>query len=139
MDHIVREVAYMVRDFIEDNEHLFKSWRRGPGLGGMCGVASMILSGQLKQRGIQNKVVWGDFEDPFNGHVWVETKTHIVDITATQFDKRNRVYIIKKGHPQYIYTIGGSGRKAEQGIFKKWDISEQDKRLIRQFMKAKEL
>ncbi len=136
-----KATARKVRNFIEANNHLFLEWRRGPGLGGMCGISSMILSGQLNQKSIPNEVIWGEFKYkntsiPVDGHAWVRTKEYIVDITATQFGKRNRVYIVKVGNEQYVNEYLGD---TEHGIVYDWGISKIDVKLMKKFMKKKDL
>ena len=134
-----KTTARKVRNFIEANDHLFQDWRRGPGLGGMCGISSMILSGQLNQKYIWNEVVWGDFKQKEwgnSGHVWVRTKDYIVDITATQFGKRNRVYVVKVGNKQYVNEYPGDDKHA---LLYDWGISKIDVKLMKKFMKEKEL
>ena len=65
----------------------------------MCAVASYTLAKALKKNGIVCKMVKGMFED--DHHCWVEIKNEIVDITATQFGIRNRVYFTNKSNECY--------------------------------------
>ena len=62
----------------------------------MCAVASYTLSLALKKEDIDCNMFFGQFDGMY--HCWVETKRHIVDITATQFgdDDFSKVFISPK-------------------------------------------
>lgn len=67
----------------------------GKTLGGACAIMSLYLWRYLHRQGIRCQVRWSD------GHCFVTYGNKIVDITATQFGKKQKVYIADfKNHPE---------------------------------------
>lgn len=67
----------------------------GPDLGGMCAVASYTLWQLLLSAGFRKA------KFAFNPiHCWVELDGWVIDVTATQFDKRlPKVHVVRIGEP----------------------------------------
>lgn len=68
-------------------------------LAGGCLMSSYMLQYVLKKQGIKSKLIRGRCRD--NYHWWLVIDNNIVDITATQFGVKERVYIIPSDHVQY--------------------------------------
>ena len=104
----IRQIASRVRKQCEkfadspDNHFL-------DNLEGLCAIASYILQKELHKKGIDTKLIQGNFleewdepcPDPYN-HCWIEWKDYIIDVTATQFGFKRKVYIHKNSRKQQI-------------------------------------
>jgi hypothetical protein len=66
---------------------------------GLCGVASVYLHRQLRREGIRAEIVAGD------GHAYVMFKNHIIDVTATQFNKPRIVVRCRRGKQPYYWEV----------------------------------
>jgi hypothetical protein len=100
---------------------------KGPSsLEGYCGIATAYLFSVLKSNSIDAIFVVGSFRqynksiDDYNivsGHCWLEYKTKIIDITATQFAHTKsdvnrtfskKVYISSINNPHYLKYAEGN-------------------------------
>ena len=117
-----------------DDASAFDFWR-DPDLGCMCAIASMTLAKVLRKFGYRVNVVNGKFRDnyAFNNnvgydHCWVEYGTNIIDITATQFQIKDEIFICKAGNN--CHYIKGIVKNSVEN-FSNWDISQRpDKRIV---------
>lgn len=53
----------------------------GPGLGGLCAVASLVIQRELGSKA----VLVCNIDSYLDGHCWVEYRRFVLDVTATQF------------------------------------------------------
>lgn len=89
----IKQAATQVRKFFErvaEDEVFLKN------LSCLCWRASTTLAKRLQSKGFEAKVVHGEMLDVWGGtnyHVWVVYKNKILDITATQFGYRNKIFI----------------------------------------------
>jgi hypothetical protein len=60
----------------------------------MCAIGSSALVFTLSEFKIRCRLVIGKFRQ--SDHCWVETRTHIIDITATQFGNYDKILIFHK-------------------------------------------
>ena len=69
----------------------------------MCGVASWTLARILRNNGIRARVIYGRFDpDGFcDCHCWVRACNRIIDITATQFKVKRKVFVSKVSSRKY--------------------------------------
>ena len=100
---MLKKQLELAKQLRETAENLVKSKKYGfdyfdPDLECLCAICSMALKRVFDQHGIQNEVICGEFINKDQTHCWVETDTHIIDITATQFKvmKNKRVVFLKK-------------------------------------------
>ena len=87
----IRRIAKEVRKCAE------KKWRWGRDLGGMCGIASVMLHKELLESGIATDIVCNSW------HAFLEYQDYIIDITATQFDVPKAVFIKKRAKKEGEY------------------------------------
>jgi len=110
---------------------------------GACAVASTALHRVLRNRGHNSILVVGR-EEPIGergrAHCWVELGEYIIDITATQFQIKHPVYIVKKDKYSFArdYTYQVIGRKAYEEL-KKWGMQSpfRYKRIIERIVEGK--
>lgn len=69
-------------------------------LTGLCAIASNHLYLQFKKHNIKSKFVKGYYKN--NSHCWVEVDDKIIDITATQFNVKQKIFITNKNNKKYI-------------------------------------
>lgn len=82
-------------------------------LQGGCLMASYMLRYVLDKHGVSSKLMRGEFNGCY--HWWIEVDDYIVDITATQFGNRNKVYILKNTSVRYV------GKQHRSLKFQRWD------------------
>ncbi len=87
----LKKIAKIVRIIVEKNAANDGSISCWSDLSGACGYASYGLHKVLPE----SELVMGIYKG--ETHAWVELGDKIIDITATQFDIRDKVYIVKKG------------------------------------------
>ena len=92
------QVAEKVRDSIA--KELGDSFPSG--LGGDCAVSSYTLHKKLNRLGFKSKFVQGHYR--MMEHCWVEIDNLIIDITATQFGIKEKVYITRTNDKNYQPT-----------------------------------
>src|ERR1035437_599095 len=90
------ELANQLRETAED---LVESQKYGfdyfdPDLECLCAIWSVALQRIFDQNGIESEVICGEFRNKDLTHCWVETGTHIIDITATQFKKMSKRKVV---------------------------------------------
>lgn len=104
------QTAYLVRDQIEDMIPALPKFLFAPDdLQGACGIASYTLHRCYNRLRISNKFHMGWYEDRWGNenHCWVSLADDmIVDITATQFNIKNRVHVAQSGLP-YMPSLEG--------------------------------
>lgn len=71
-------------------------------LSGACLMASYMLRHALAKHGISAQLVHGKCVG--NYHWWLVINDHIVDITATQFGIKNKVFITPKTNTGYVQS-----------------------------------
>jgi hypothetical protein len=82
---------------------------------GACGMSSHYLVSQARKYKLYPTLAYGTFDG--TGHCWVEYRNHIIDITATQFDVYDDVYVARIGvDKRYAPEI--KGRAAEKNVSK---------------------
>jgi len=87
----VKRLAHKIRDAFEEiYRHQFKNPSSNPTLGGFCKRASVQFFIEAQRLGYDVRLVAAD------GHVYNVYDGHIIDITATQFGKTDRVWITKQ-------------------------------------------
>jgi len=94
--NILRNIAWQVRrrceKFAKRRDNYF-----GDDLEGLCAIASCIIHKLLERKGIDSKMVYGQYhtnEDCTGfGHCWVECGDQVIDVTATQFDLLPKVIV----------------------------------------------
>lgn len=86
----IRRIAKIVRGKAE------KKWFCRD-LGGMCGIASVMLHKALMEEGIAADIVCNSW------HAFLEYNGYIIDITATQFDVPKAVFIKKRAKKEGEY------------------------------------
>ncbi len=91
-------------------------------LAGACGISSWILNKILKKNKIHSELTLGWYlsdSDPI-GHCWVELvkESKIVDITATQFGIKEKVFVSSPKH--HRYHLCKQGKSAEFYISEYW-------------------
>lgn len=69
-------------------------------LGGYCGIASYCIRVWYQFKPIIN---YGYFDIKSNPHCWVTINGHIIDITATQFDIKEKIIFDKKEKWSHLY------------------------------------
>lgn len=109
MNGKIKNIAKKVRKAVEklaksDNYYSFDK-----NLKCACALASYFLSKELNKNKIKSKVVWGNFIKGKKNysHCWVVVKNQIVDITATQFGIKHKVYITDIDSEQYYPVLEG--------------------------------
>jgi len=102
-------------------------------LRGACGIASFLLHEALEAQGISSIFVmgrfwsrgysntpWADSADPlYTNHCWLVVDGMIVDITATQFDEEEPVYLTEADDDRYrpVYQ----NQEGVDILMSKWD------------------
>jgi hypothetical protein len=97
----VIRVARTVRRRAE-KEAAALGWMRSD-LGGWCSVVSYAFIQALKKENVNATLVSGWYQDGLGGagHFWVELEDQIIDLTATQFGQRHKVYVTDKYNSKY--------------------------------------
>lgn len=82
-----------------------------------CACASVFLAQKLNEHGIKAVAIRGSFDsDEGDNHCWVDVDNNIIDITATQFGIRDKIFIttynnssfyVSMGHIKSIYCLHG--------------------------------
>ena len=86
----IKQEAQIIREWAEQLQAKHKLWHDS--LAEMCGICSYALFKQLLQKGFSVCLASND------EHVFVTWRGYIVDITATQFGKKEKVYISRLNH-----------------------------------------
>jgi hypothetical protein len=95
----IKQIAKEVRKFFENDPASTKQLHR------LCFRASVSLAKRLQSKGIKAKVVHGymcDTKGWINRHSWVVYKNKIIDLTATQFGYKPRVFVRSVTSTLYI-------------------------------------
>jgi hypothetical protein len=93
----VKRLAHRVRKEILRLK-LFYNSNGDHDLSGGCGLASL----KLKKLLTKNKISSNIYGTKGRSHVWVETKDYLVDVTYSQFNHRNKVFIERKGTKSHL-------------------------------------
>lgn len=92
----VKTIAKHVRKqcdlFVQSPESVIYGWRYHTDLALMCEFASYTLHNALEKGGFKPHTIAGTYEH--EGHCWVRWRGWIVDITLTQFNRRNNKVFI---------------------------------------------
>lgn len=85
----VKKICLDVRRWVEDIQERYQIWQDD--LCGSCGIASYLIWLQLDKLGYNPLLCFGI------GHVFVLCQSHLIDVTASQFDSEefNEIIIIK--------------------------------------------
>lgn len=94
---IAREVRLKCEEYARrlGNRYFTKS------LESMCGIASYALKQALEGARLDSNLVYGFYDGM--GHCWLEYGDRIIDITATQFGVRRRVYVTDYENAKYQF------------------------------------
>jgi hypothetical protein len=95
-----REIARLARKACERYYETHRGLDIYEGLGGMCAMASVLLSKMFKKHGYDSTIVLGHF----NGatHCWIESGSKVYDITYTQFkEDGSKVYVFNNENERY--------------------------------------
>jgi hypothetical protein len=95
-----------IRTNLETLSLLKKS--RIDGMAGYCGLGAVLLYRVAAIHNIKTDFVLGTFKTPTrkrktSGHCWVEFGDHIIDVTASQFGMKPRVYVSDIGDDRYYF------------------------------------
>jgi hypothetical protein len=87
-----------------------------------CAIASYCLNQTLKKFKFDSSFILGSFYNDFdkseNDHCWVLLNNTIIDITATQFKIKKRIYVVNKESKSYIENL--RNRCATRYINENW-------------------
>jgi len=75
-------------------------------------MASYMLNRVLTKHGIPSKLIKGNYNGMY--HWWVVVDNFVVDITATQFGMKDRVYITRASNKKYV------GKEHQAKTFAQW-------------------
>jgi len=124
------EIAKALRDKIDnlvENEYgEFCHFKKN--LCGLCAISSLALKNGLEKKGFKSKALMGKFLDEkgITDHCWVEDESSIFDITATQFNIPDKVFVIdKKSEEAYWYQDGEVITEFSQ--FDQWPETQKPK------------
>jgi hypothetical protein len=83
----------------------------GPGLQGLCAVASLLIHQDLASKGLASTLVCSlvSPDSDLDGHCWVEYRKKILDVTSTQFGGPEVAVMSPQSLPAWaasIYTGG---------------------------------
>ena len=97
-NHVVKTEAKNVRKILEAFVAISSDREYEKSLMGACAVSAREISKRLESKRIKSKVLIGETRTG-SSHAWVETKTHLIDVTYTQFNRNSPkvVFISKKG------------------------------------------
>lgn len=128
---IAKEVRKKCLAFAMSKDSYGRDYHKNKDLECMCATASFALAAALKEKKVKCKVIqgkWGSCD-----HCWVETDTHILDVTGTQFGLK-RVMYIPKSHSMY-YNAAKVVRSAYD--LRSWDNQAPSHHLTRKIMQQK--
>lgn len=76
------------------------------GLDCFCAIATDLFVKVSRELGFNLDFVEGFFgdRDPFPNHCWAHYQGKIIDLTATQFGKKEKVYVVNVDNDEYRYT-----------------------------------
>jgi hypothetical protein len=85
-------------------------------LGGRCHLASRVLYKEARKSGLKVKMCTGWFENDFSagGHCWIEFEGKIIDITATQFGIKDKIFITDVNDSRYDCHHKSVGRSEQE-------------------------
>ena len=112
--HLVK-LAKIVRGHLENI--LIDNYNYNNNLNGACGIASYYLMMVAKKQDIYVTLCYGYFDNYFS-HWWITYCENTYDLTATQFDVKDKVYITDGKR----YTIKEMWRKPKEAFkaINKW-------------------
>ena len=91
----IRKIASNVRKWAEKNKNKYEAF--DDDLCGMCGVATAKLSHELLKKHIKHKLILVDGSESTGvEHCFIYLDNYIIDVTATQFGKDEKVCIVHK-------------------------------------------
>jgi len=96
----IRQIALKIRLRCED--YVGSRGYFASNLGSMCGIASYALKEALDCAHIDVILIYGFYEE--TGHCWLEYRDVIIDITATQFGVRRKVFITHCLNKRYKFN-----------------------------------
>jgi len=67
----------------------------GKDLMGMCAISSCALKRVLEENGIESTLIKGQY-GLVSEHCWVDLPDHCIDLTLTQFGKKEKIHFIDK-------------------------------------------
>lgn len=79
---------------------------------GACAVASYAIYKVLKANGYKPKFILGIDWKRTRSHAWVEIGGYVLDLTATQFSYKSKVFIIKKRHYKLCREFTDTSKQA---------------------------
>jgi hypothetical protein len=92
----------------------------------MCAIASFVLRDILVEYGYSAEVIHGYYKKTFNEHCWVRYKNYNIDITATQFDRTEDVYITSECNSSYVEMLTYKDYKE----FKAWPKEQRPSKRV---------
>lgn len=104
-----------------------------------CAISSKIFYKMARRAKYKVNIIQGNFgkdyyPDNYNNinHCWIEYGNYIIDITATQFGIKDKIYIIEKNKTDQYLTV------RDDGIFISWHAQdpEEYKKEINDLIKA---
>lgn len=122
MDDKIIELSLKVRDEIEKFAIKNKSVGNPVTLRCYCAIASYSLNKTFKKFKLDSHFITGFYYDLTDNskscHCWVELNDSIIDITATQFNIKNRVHVVSAKTEDYIEDL--RNRQATRYINENW-------------------
>jgi hypothetical protein len=112
---IALAVRYKLEGLVKNEIKPFNEFDES--LSGLCAIASAALYKNLKKFGFCDNLYFIQGYYDIDCHCWVELNQTIYDITATQFDVKDKVHIVDQANPHYnewdyVFDINSA--------FKKW-------------------
>jgi hypothetical protein len=130
----IKKIAGAVRLALEDiskDPHVYRYWDLDD-FCGACSHSSLVLAGLLRKFGYKSDFVVGWYkyrDDGCGNHCWVETgKGKVVDVTATQFGIKSRIYVPKTKKRYGVIKKGTSG---ERYVHQNWDRGAWEPRILK--------
>lgn len=140
----IRSIALEVRNICEEIKTKRNPFAIGTDMMGACAIASTYLSYYLHQENINNKIICAEEPgDDGSMHCWVETETHLIDLTHTQFNKHSpKVLIVEKGSKEYknLRKVWTNFQEVDNmDFFRDWHDEQKPRRWIKFFNKRKNM
>ena len=106
------KIAFAARKLTEEFAKKHPTIGNEKTLQGYCAIGSKILLLLAKKYKFEVTFIQGQYgkhyyDNPYYlNHCWIEYNSRIIDITATQFNIKDSVYIVEKNHNYYhpVYT-----------------------------------
>lgn len=107
---LAREARKEMENFAKDHQNIGDHIGDPKDLNCQCAISSYFLKLLGKRFGYNLTLVQGvAFERPYShtdndiNHCWIEYKDHIIDLTATQFNKKlKKVHVVNKKNENYL-------------------------------------